>query len=208
MKKLYVLIGPPSVGKSTWIKNNFNNNPFIISRDDIVDIVAKKCGFTYDEMYITPNSNENVGDVNEKFGTVIISPSWMKYSKTSYEKIISANNEVKTLFENRIKEAKNHNIVIVDMTNMSKNARKNSLDIVDNSYKKIAVHFNFKGNEDTIKLMNKKRAEELRNNGIFKTISDNVYDMMYTNYQEVTTNEGFNKIIYVDNIKKFKNILK
>lgn len=39
LKEPYVLllIGPPLVGKSTWIRNNFSNKPVtIISRDQIV----------------------------------------------------------------------------------------------------------------------------------------------------------------------------
>ena len=35
-KNIFVLVGPPSVGKSTWIRNHFgDDNPYIINRDDI-----------------------------------------------------------------------------------------------------------------------------------------------------------------------------
>lgn len=44
-KKIYVLVGPPSVGKSTWIKNTFKSEPYIISRDNIVDQVADELGW-------------------------------------------------------------------------------------------------------------------------------------------------------------------
>ena len=42
MKKIYVLVGPPSVGKSTWIKNTFTDTkPYIINRDDLAEQVAE-----------------------------------------------------------------------------------------------------------------------------------------------------------------------
>jgi len=44
-KKIFVLIGPPSVGKSTWINNFFSDvSPFIINRDDIAESVASQYG--------------------------------------------------------------------------------------------------------------------------------------------------------------------
>ena len=51
--KMIVLVGPPSVGKSTWIKSNFPD-AYIISRDDIVDLVSINYGWTYDDMFATP----------------------------------------------------------------------------------------------------------------------------------------------------------
>lgn len=46
-KTIYVLIGPPSVGKSTWIKKTFTGvKPYIINRDDLVDEVAADFGMT------------------------------------------------------------------------------------------------------------------------------------------------------------------
>jgi hypothetical protein len=53
--RLYFLIGPPAVGKSTWIKNNIPNAT-IISRDDLVELVAEESGIgTYDDMFSRPN---------------------------------------------------------------------------------------------------------------------------------------------------------
>jgi predicted AAA+ superfamily ATPase len=53
-KKIFVLVGPPSVGKSTWIKGTFEEAPYIINRDDIVEQVASEYGWTYDDLFVSP----------------------------------------------------------------------------------------------------------------------------------------------------------
>jgi predicted kinase len=201
-KILYVLIGPPAVGKSTWIRKNLiDKSPYIISRDDIVDQVAESYGLTYDDLFATPSQNEKIGDFNEKFGEVIASPPYMKFSKTVYSKILEANNKVQDLFNERIKNSKSHNIVVVDMTNMSKFARKNALNMVDNTYKKVAVMFEFKGFEDVIKERNKKRSEELKKENKSKTIPDHVYDSMFSRFEDISKDEGFDEIINYNNFE-------
>ena len=52
---IYVLVGPPGVGKSTWINNKFksDNEYYKIDFDDITIKVAEKYGFTYDERRTT-----------------------------------------------------------------------------------------------------------------------------------------------------------
>jgi len=54
---LYFLIGPPAVGKSTWVKK-YLPNVKIINMDDIVEEVAKEKGIgTYDDMFNKPPSD-------------------------------------------------------------------------------------------------------------------------------------------------------
>jgi len=200
-KKLLVLVGPPSVGKSTWIKNNVSN-PYIISRDDIVEDVAEEYGLTYDDLFASPKEDE-IGSEHPVYGKVIDSPKWMPFSKLSYQVIADANKEIMERFEQRVVNAKEHDNVIVDMTNMGTNPRKNILNklkpVIPN-HKKIAVVFNFKGGEDIIKKMAQRRSDEYKSMGKSKTIPPHVFDNMFKNYQEVTTQEGFDDIIYVDNI--------
>ena len=51
MKTIWVLVGPPSVGKSTWINKTFGESkPYIINRDDIAEKVAEEYGWTYDDI--------------------------------------------------------------------------------------------------------------------------------------------------------------
>ena len=66
-KKIYVLVGPPSVGKSTWVKDNAPDS-YIISRDDIVEKVAGEYGWTYDDMFFSPSQEEKIGDESKKYG--------------------------------------------------------------------------------------------------------------------------------------------
>lgn len=48
--KLVVLVGLPASGKSTWLKEN-GPTDYILSTDDIVEHIASRYGFTYDEAY-------------------------------------------------------------------------------------------------------------------------------------------------------------
>lgn len=62
--KLYVLIGLPASGKSTWTKNKLASSPFpfdIISSDDILEKIAQEQGKTYSEVF-----KDNVGHANSQ----------------------------------------------------------------------------------------------------------------------------------------------
>ena len=48
--RIYVLVGPPGVGKGWWVENNAKD-AYIISRDNIVDDVRKPHGLKYDDMF-------------------------------------------------------------------------------------------------------------------------------------------------------------
>lgn len=209
-KNIYILVGPPSVGKSTWVKNNFvGKKPYVISRDTIVEEVADMYGLTYDDLFASPKNDEQIDDTHPIYGKVIESPKWMPFTQLSYEKISNANKDVMDKFEEQISNSKNYDDVIVDMTNMGVKPRANILNKLSSilpNYKKIAVVFNFKGGEDLIKKMAQKRSEEYKSMGKSKTIPPHVFDNMFNNYQEVTNEEGFDDIIYVDNIPTFKNI--
>ena len=52
LNKLYVLVGVPGSGKSTWIKNQkWTGNCVIVSTDEFVEDYAKECGQTYSEVF-------------------------------------------------------------------------------------------------------------------------------------------------------------
>jgi len=58
--KLFFLIGPPAVGKSTWIQNNRDiiGDAAIVNRDEMVEQVASSTSIgTYDEMYVKAPSD-------------------------------------------------------------------------------------------------------------------------------------------------------
>lgn len=50
MATLYMLVGVPGSGKSTWIKNN-DHNSVVLSTDNYVERAAEKYGKTYSEVF-------------------------------------------------------------------------------------------------------------------------------------------------------------
>lgn len=50
MATLYMMIGVPGSGKTTWIKNN-KHNAVVLSTDDYIERVAEKQGKTYSEVF-------------------------------------------------------------------------------------------------------------------------------------------------------------
>ena len=208
-KKIYVLVGPPSVGKSTWIKQTFVDiEPYVINRDEIVEQVAKTYGWTYDDLFVAPLPDQGEGDVSEKYGTVVKSPEYMTWQPLSYDKVLEANGKVAELFNKKVLEAKGQENIVVDMTNMNVGSRKGALKAIEGSedeYKKIAVVFNFKGAEEIIKKVAQKRAEEAKRQGLSKTIPPEAFDRMFKSFQEVSPEEGFDEVINVDNTEKLKN---
>lgn len=53
MKNLYILVGPPGSGKTTWIEKEFYDGCFIVSTDNIIQDIAEADGKTYDEVFPT-----------------------------------------------------------------------------------------------------------------------------------------------------------
>ena len=53
MPKLYMLIGVPGSGKSTWIKNNVDifKDAMIASTDNLIELAAKVNNKTYDQVF-------------------------------------------------------------------------------------------------------------------------------------------------------------
>jgi hypothetical protein len=138
-KNIYFLIGPPGVGKSTWIKNNFSDKQHkVISKDEIVDkILYKEYSLTSVDLYRkdrTPEAEEALQKLNTYYDSIVMSV-------------------LDQLSDN----------VIVDMLNADSKTRKNILDRVKNNYpeyKIIGVMFNFEGFEDEIIKADIKRSQE------------------------------------------------
>lgn len=208
MKNIYVLVGPPSVGKSTWIKNTFSDiKPFIINRDDLVEQVASEYNWTYDDMFMSPPVDSVEGDVSDKYGSVIKSPDYMTWQPLSYDKILEANSKVQNLFNKRVLDSKGNDNIVVDMTNMNANSRKAALkpiEGIEDDYNKIAVVFNFTGSEDIIKKVAAKRAEDAKKMGKSKTIPQEAFDRMFKSFQDISSEEGFDKVINIDNIEELR----
>ncbi len=188
MKQIYIMVGPPACGKSTWIKNNLKD-PYIISRDDLADSITNKLGWSYSDMFVKPPHNASMFDKHPKFGEVI-----RPHKQLQYSNIHNANMELNARFMNMkyncLKSDKN---LVVDLAHMTKSSRTSSLNIVRaGGYEKIAVVFNFEGKEKQIKDVADKRAYETG-----KTISAEIYTQMYGSYKKPELSEGFDKIIEV-----------
>jgi hypothetical protein len=211
LKKIFVLIGPPSVGKSTWINSTFKDiEPYIINRDDIVDEVASEYGWTYDDMFMSPPKDSEIGDIDREYGEVVKSPSYMSLQPLSFSRVLEANNKVANKFNSLVGGARGKDNIVVDMTNMNANSRKRALDAIsgnEDEYKKIAVVFNFQGIEDLIKKVAEKRAKAAKEMGKSKTIGPDVFDKMFSSYREVSSSEGFDEVINIDNTENLKKAL-
>jgi hypothetical protein len=209
-KKIFVLVGPPSVGKSTWIKNTFPEKPYVINRDDIAENIANQMGLTYDDMFATPPPDAQIGDTNPKYGKVIKSPPYMTWQPLSYQNVLEANDKIANLLKDKINNATSQDKdIVVDMTNMSAKARQNALNAIkgkESEYEKIAVVFPFQGAENIIKKVNKKRAEEIKAKGGSKTVPDHAFDRMFATFQDVHPDEGFDQIITKDNRELLKQL--
>ena len=209
-KKIFVLVGPPSVGKSHWMKQTFGDPPdaYVINRDDIANSVADSIGWTYDDLFVPPPEGATEGDTDEKYGTVVKSPGYMTWQPLSYNKVLDANNRIHELFTKRVAGAQpSGQNIIVDMTNMNAGARARALQTIDGGdYEKVAVVFKFEGAEDIIKKIAAKRAAEERAEGRSKTIPPEVFDRMFKAFQEVSSEEDFDEVVSVDNREALRQL--
>ena len=208
-RKLFVLVGPPSVGKSTWIKNTFQHEePYVINRDDIAEQVASEYGWSYDDMFVNPPDTLEIGEEDEKYGKVEAAPGWMTWAKKVFSKVMEANNKVQQQFNDRVSGiSSSDQDVVVDMTNMNAGARKNALKMIGNAdFEKIAVVFEFEGAEDFIKKVSEKRAAAAKRMGKSKTIPPEAFDRMFKAFGRPSTSEGFDEIVSVDNREVLKKL--
>lgn len=225
MKKIFVLVGPPSVGKSTWIRNTFGDaNPYIINRDVIAEKIAESYGWTYDDMFVNPElvPADKVREVkledgstqkipyHDKYGDVQPAPSYMKWPgapKQVYSKVMEANGKVFSEHTANVKAAKDSGLdIVVDMTNMSAGARKGALGAIEGregEYEKIAVDFKYPSPE-IVAAVAEKRNQEQKKLGKSKTIDLDLIKGMISRYEPPTKDEGFDEIISVDNTELLK----
>ena len=169
------LVGMPSVGKSTYIKQNgWDNDPntYIHSSDDIImEIVDMDPRFdTYDDFF----------DAGQG----------LPFNETPFAK------EVIPLLNERLSNAiANEMDIVVDMVNANKYARNLSLSKIDpNEYFIRAVVFGhdlWKARDPQFleRIVSGVKARALREN---KTVPENVLrERMFPSYEEPTNKEGF-----------------
>jgi len=213
-KNIFVLVGPPSSGKTHWREETFagKEEPYVINRDNIAKDVADSLGWTYDDLFAPPEQEAQEGDTDEKYGTVVKSPPYMTWQPLSYDKVVDANNKVHSIFTKTVAAARpSGKDIVVDMTNMNAGARKGALSAIEGAdagaYRKIAVVFKFEGAEEIIKAVAAKRAAKAKERGESKTIPPEVFDRMFKAFQTVDPSEGFDEVVSVDNIEGLQRYL-
>jgi len=210
-RKIYVLVGPPSVGKSNWIGMNFKPGAaYIISRDQIAEDVAESIGWTYDDMFHKPGADAQLGDTDPQFGEVVRSPAYMTWRPLSYTGVVEANRAIGSAFGARVSGAADSGRdIIIDMTNMNVGSRKGALGAIkgrEGEFEKIAVVFPFEGAEGAVKRVSAARAKKAKALGKSKTVPADEIDRMMGAYEPVTPAEGFDDVIVFDNRAKLRDL--
>jgi len=206
--KVFFLIGPPAVGKSTWLKDHGPEygiqNPYIISMDDVTDAVGDRHGFSYDDMFEKPIQPGEAGytenQYSENYGEMIDQPlEWKTWEPKVWSKVSSAANEAMAEHNEIVGNAKSSGRpIVIDMTNMNKSGRdrmKAALDAPD--HEMIAVVFDWNDDVDHLKNTAADRNEQRKlETGRSKTIPPEAFDRMCGGY-ECPADTEFDRIINV-----------
>lgn len=215
---VYVLIGPPAIGKSTYVKNSPGlKNAIVISRDDIAIAAAKKYGLTYDDLFKYPPQDSKIGQKTkglEKFGTTTTNthPKMKEAFPLAYSNSLKINALVDHAVASRFLRAlKTGQDIVVDMTNMDKRARAMNLAPLEgHDIKKVAVIFNFQ-DRDTLRILSHlahRRAMEIEKKGGSKTITPEIIEKSIKSYEKPSAAEGFDEIINFDTLIALKKVVK
>lgn len=204
-RELVVLVGPPAVGKSTFVAKKFPpGETAVVNRDVIVDRVAQANGLTYDELFANPPPESKPGAVlpgMEKYGLVIPAPpSMAKYTPLAFEVVARCNDQVKQQLDQAFSAAINgvKKYVVVDMTHMTAANRREVMGRVvgrEQEFHKRAVVFSL-AESDMPQLLArlKTRNEESAAAGRPKTIPEGVIKKMVAAFQAVSPEEGFDEV--------------
>lgn len=201
MKTLFVLIGPPAVGKTTWVQENAPDAT-VVNRDDIVEATAAKHGLSYDEAFVAPPQDAVIGSIvagQEKFGSVITSDlSWRELDFSLPQTIHREASE--KLAATLAVLALGDRDVVLDMTSMNVANRALYIQHFGDDFHKVAVLFDFQEESSiaAIKQRAARRQEELKKQGRSKSISPEVIDRMISSYEPPSSNEGFAEIVAYD----------
>jgi len=130
---IYIMVGLPGSGKSTWIKEKMGKTPLsfvVISSDDHIEKMASELDISYTEFF-------------NKY----IKSGKLKGRQTPFQ-----------LAQNDFKSAvKRNDNIIWDQTNLSRKKRRGILNRVPSHYKKVAVNFSCANDELERRLENRRK---------------------------------------------------
>ena len=208
-QKLFFLIGPPSVGKSRWLEKEGPKHgivdPYIISMDDVTDMVGDRHGLDYDDMFAKPIQPAEPGYIedqhSEEFGEMIDQPlEWKTWEPKVWSKVAQASGEAMGEFDRVVADASaSGRAIVVDMTNMNKGGRKRILDQLNvPDHELVAVVFDWDDDVEFLKTSAATRAKErFAQTGRKKTIPPEAFDRMIGGYEPPTEDEGWDEIINI-----------
>ena len=206
---IYFLVGPPSVGKSHWIKHEGPKHgivdPYIISMDDMTDMAGDNHGFDYDDMFEKPVQPGQEGyeenQYSEKYGEMIDQPlEWKTWEPKVWSKVSTAQIEAMNEHDKIIAAAGGTDRpVVVDMTNMNKGGRQRLVSQINAPNRRlVAVVFDWNDDVEHLKTSAAKRAKErFDTTGRRKTIPPEAFDRMVGGYQPPDESEGWDEVIEV-----------
>lgn len=209
-KNFYILIGPPAVGKSTWIKKELGDKATVISKDDIIeDIIFPKYNLANKDIFTDVEGFE-VGEEHpekKKLGKVRINKRFSSSQNKEIEKKVfdiayKAGEELNSIYDNKMQEAikSGKDNIVVDAIHNKVSTRKHTLDAIkDNpSYKIIGVIFPFEGYKKQIQKSADERAKvflELYGPDFDRSVSPEDYKRIYSEFQYPSKSEGFDEIV-------------
>jgi predicted kinase len=130
--KIYVLVGPPGVGKSWWVRKNVSD-PYIISYDNVVDAVRAPLGLKYDDV---------AGPRGKEFG---------KEVKSRFKDLVAG----------AVSSGKDIVVDMTNMGVKSRSRALAAIKGREMDFEKIAVFFDFRGMEDLVQRSVDRRSDEL-----------------------------------------------
>jgi hypothetical protein len=207
--KLFFLIGPPSVGKSSWVEEEGPKygivDPYTISMDDMTEEVGDRHGLDYDAMFEKPIQPGEEGytedQYSEQYGGMIDQPlTWKTWEPKVWAKVAKAQGEAISEHDQIIAAAgASGRPIVVDMTNMNKGSRKRLLDQLDApNHELIAVVFDWNDDVEFLKSSAASRsAKRFEETGRRKTIPPEAFDRIVGSFEPPTADEGWDEIVHV-----------
>lgn len=196
-KILIVLIGPPAIGKSGWVRRFFGDtDKYVVNRDEITLEVAREHGMTYRDTFLFPPKGtvpgKNTDPETQHLGDIV--PSHEPYTSWGepvyYRNVGKVKDKIERKFQQRMDSAVGKPVVLIDLTNMKAKHRKERNDRFP-GYFKIAVVFPFEGSRDLLKDISTRRTTH--------TVPPHINEEIMNSFEMPTKSEGFDVIVKQDN---------